>query len=166
MHFFDDTLKSIQSNWQERPVSEQRILGVVGVLMVLCIAYFFVIEPVVDYRDKQHTLLSQKKKIHAQSVPLVERIQARTLSASSDDGSAGLARVIDQSLQQYNLSMRDFQRGRDGDARVRFKDVDFPSTIKWLYDIEHNKNIIIDELSISSPQDTHLLLVNLRVKKG
>ncbi|MGS2718576.1 type II secretion system protein GspM [Eionea flava] len=165
MHFFDNTSENLKSNWQERSTSEQRIIVIVGMLAVICLGYFFIIEPVMDYRDKQHRLLSQKTKVYTQAVPLVSRIKSRTSVVAGEEDAGGLAKIMDDSLQQYNLSMRGFQPGRNGDARLRLRDVDYKSTIQWLYDIEYNRNIVIDELSISSSQDTNLLLVNVRVKK-
>lgn len=165
MDFFDQKIESIQSDWQQRPASEQRIISVVSVLALLCAAYFFIVEPLAEYRDKQQTRLVQKNKVYAQSQTLVQRIQARR-SAGNDEAGEGLAKMMDDSLRQYNLSMRGFQPGRNGDARLRLSDVDYASLVKWLYDIEYNKNIIIDELAITSSKDSNLLVVNVRVKKG
>lgn len=165
MSAFANMKENVKDNWQERSASEQRIITIVGALAAICIGYFFIVEPVMDYRDKQHRLLSQKTNIYAQAVPLANRIKSRTSVAADGEEAGGLATIMDDSLQQYNLSMRGFQPGRNGDARLRLRDVDYQSTIRWLYDIEYNRNIIIDELSISASQDTNLLLVNVRVKK-
>jgi general secretion pathway protein M len=164
MGLLDEKVQTLKNDWYERPEPERRILTIVGLLMLCCVVYFFLVEPVSAHRDKQHALLAAKTKVYTQAVPLVNRIKSR--SSVTDESSKGLAKMVDSTLQQHGLTMRGFQPGRKNDARLRLSDVNYSSLIQWLYEIEYQHNIIIEELSISPSKNNSLLLVNVRVKKG
>jgi general secretion pathway protein M len=132
--------------------------------MLCCAVYFLIVEPVEAYKEKQHRLLTIESNKYSRVVPLVKRIQAR--SSDSERLSGGLAKLIDTSLQESGLAMRGFQPGKNNDARLRLSDVPYESLMQWLYDLEYQHNVVIEEMSVSPSKETNLLLVNIRVKKG
>lgn len=161
---FDSQLENIKENWQGRPASEQNILTVVGVMMVCTLFYFFIVEPIEMWADKQERLLKSTMGEYSQVVKLVDRIQSQR---AVDGGvSDGLARLMDESLRKNGLTMSGFQPGKNNDARLRLSDAPYQSLMQWLYDVEYEKGITIDELSISPTKSVGVLLVNARVRKS
>jgi general secretion pathway protein M len=166
MSVFDSQLHRIKGDWQERPESERRVLTIVGVLMLVCAVYFLIVEPVEAYKEKQQRLLAAENNKYSRVVPLVERIKARSSDSDSGQLSGGLAKLIDNSLQENGLTMRGFQPGKNNDARLRLSDVPYESLVQWLYDLEYKHNVVVEEMSVSPSKETTLLLVNIRIKKG
>ncbi|MFT6101904.1 MAG: general secretion pathway protein M, partial [Candidatus Endobugula sp.] len=95
---------------------------------------------------------------------LVNRYQQQQQS-SDDKEIKGLAGVIDKSLQANGLTMRGFQPGQKNDARLRLSNVAYTDLAQWLYDVEYQYNMIIEELSISQAKTPGLLMANIRVRK-
>ncbi|MFT7387352.1 MAG: general secretion pathway protein M [Candidatus Endobugula sp.] len=160
----DSKIENIKESWQSRPASEKNILTVVGVMMMFTLFYFFIIEPIEMWREKQERLLSSTARESAQVLQLVERIKSQT--SVGVKASEGLAKVMDESLRKNGLTMSGFQPGKNNDARLRLSDVTYGPLMQWLYEMEYEKGITIDELSISPTQKRGRLLVNVRVRKA
>jgi len=161
---FDSQIENIKESWHGRSASEKNILTVVGVMMVFTLFYFFIIEPIEIWRDKQERLLSSTARETSQVLQLVERIKSQ--SSVEEKVSEGLAKMMDESLRKNGLTMSGFQPGKNNDARLRLSDVPFEPLMQWLYEMEYEEGITIDELSISPTKKIGRLLVNVRVRKA
>jgi general secretion pathway protein M len=153
----------LKENWYERPLSEKRILSAVAVLVVLSMFYLLIFDPIVTWREKEQKKLSANSRVYSQVVRLVERFEAQQSSGNNKD--EGLATLIDKSLQENGLAMRGFQPGRNNDARLRLSDVAYEPLVQWLYDIEYQHHVSIEELSVTQTKTPGLLIANIRVKK-
>jgi general secretion pathway protein M len=156
-------IEQLKENWYERPLSEKRILSVVAVLVVMSMFYLLVFDPIVTWREKEQKKLSANNRVYSQVVRLVERFEKQ--QSSETNANDGLAALIDKSLQDNGLAMRGFQPGRNNDARLRLSDVAYEPLVQWLYDLEYQHKISIEELSISQTKAPGLLIANIRVKK-
>jgi type II secretory pathway component PulM len=154
----------LQDNWHERPLGEKRILMVLAVSMVCVLFYLMVFDPMVTWREQEQKKLSVKNRTHTQVVRLVNRFQQQ--QSSSDEEIEGLASVIDKSLQANGLAMRGFQPGQKNDARLRLSNVAYTDLVQWLYDVEYQYKLIVEELSISQAKNPGLLMANIRVRKN
>ncbi|MFT6200886.1 MAG: general secretion pathway protein M [Candidatus Endobugula sp.] len=157
-------MTELQDNWHERPPGEKRILLLLGASVVCLLFYLLVLDPMVTWKEQEHKKLSAKNRIHLQVERLVNRYQQQQQS-SDDKEIKGLAGVIDKSLQANGLTMRGFQPGQKNDARLRLSNVAYTDLAQWLYDVEYQYNMIIEELSISQAKTPGLLMANIRVRK-
>jgi len=164
MSAFNAQVDRIKDDWQERPESERRVLTIVGVLMLICVVYFLIVDPIAAYQEKQKRLMTTESNVYSRVVPLVERI--KSLSSTSGQVQEGFASLIDSSLQKNGLTMRGFQPGKNNDVRLRLNDVPYESLVQWLYDLEYKHNVVIEEMSVSPSKETNLLLVSIRIKKA
>jgi len=157
-------MTALQDNWHERPLGEKRILLLLGTSIVCVLFYLLVFDPIVTWREQEHKKLSAKNRIHLQVERLVNRYQQQQKS-SDDKETKGLAGVIDKSLQANGLTMQGFQPGQKNDARLRLSNVAYTDLAQWLYDVEYQYNMIIEEFSISQAKTPGLLMANIRVRK-
>ncbi len=153
----------IVEDWNERPKSEKNIIIVVSGLMILTLLYLFVAEPLINWREKEQRSLVANTKVLSQVEGLVQRFENQ--KAAGAQAQKGLAQVIDQSLQANGLAMRGFQPGKNNDARLRLTNVKYEPLVQWLYDIEYQHKLVIEELSVSETKTQGLLLANIRVRQ-
>jgi type II secretory pathway component PulM len=157
-------LESIKDNWQQRPSSEQRVLILVAVLMICSAFYLLVADPLMAWREKENKRVITSQREYTEMIPLVSRLQKQQSAGVAV--TEGLAGQIDKSLQENGLSMRGFQPGQNNDARLRLSDVNYESLIQWLYDVEYNYSLTLEELSISQAKTAGLLMASIRVKQN
>lgn len=156
-------IESVKENWEERPLSEKRILAILGIFVVICLFYLLVVDTLVSWRAQEERQLLANQKIYTQVTRLAHRFEQQ--KAAPNANSEGLATVIDKSLQKNGLTMRGFQPGKNNDARLRLSDVAYEALVQWLYDVEYKHNITIEELSISQAKTAGLLMANIRVRQ-
>ena len=156
-------IENLKENWEERPLSEKRILAILGVLVVISVFYLLVVDTLVTWQAQEERKLLSNEKIYTQVTHLAHRFEQQ--KTASDTNSEGLATVIDKSLQENGLTMRGFQPGKNNDARLRLSDVAYEALVQWLYDVEYKHNITIEELSISQAKTAGLLIANIRVRQ-
>ncbi len=157
-------LDSLKENWNERPSSEKNILIVVGVFFICSLFYLLVYDPLVTLRDQQKSKLSAQERQYSQVVRLVDRYQQQQSTPKAL--SEGLAGLIDKSLQDNGLAMQGFQPGQNNDARLRLTNIRYESLIQWLYDIEYEYKMTIEELSLTQVEKTGLLTANVRLTQS
>lgn len=154
---------NLRDNWRQRVLSEKIILSVVGIFLLLFVFYLATYEPLVNWKNAEKKRLESRQTIQLEVTQLVQQLKSQ-----QDSGGVvaeGLATTIDATLQKNGLSMRGFQPGQNNDARLRLSDVKYESLAEWLYEIEYNNPIAIEELSIGQGQSAGLLTVNVRVKQ-
>ena len=156
-------IENIKDNWTERPLSEKRILLVVGVFTIVCLFYLLVVDSLVSWREHEAKKLVANQKIYAQVSRLVSRFEQQ--NNTENNVSSGLATIIDESLQANALAMRGFQPGKNNDARLRLSDVSYDALMQWLYDIEYKHHMTIEEISIAQTKTAGVLTANVRVRQ-
>ena len=158
------TWSNLLDNWQQRPVKEQLIIAVVGVMLICTLLYLLVFDPIVNWRAQEVKRLAANERLSTQVNSLVERYQARQSSGGASR-SEGLAVLVDKSLREHNLSMQGFQPGKKNDARLRLSNVAYQPLTQWLYDLEYRYGVSVEELTISQAKSPGLLMASVRLKQ-
>lgn len=156
-------MEKLIDNWKERPPSERMILAALAVMMVCTLLYLLVFDPLISWREREQSRLKGNERKLVQVEGLVKRFEQQP--AEGEQSAEGLASLIDASLRKNSLTMRGIQPGKNNDARLRLSNVPYESLTQWLYDLEYNHQISIEELNISQAKSQGLLMVNIRVKK-
>lgn len=156
-------LQICKDNWDERSVSDKKILFLVAILLLLSLFYLMLFEPLITWRKEEQKNFDINTKVYDQVERLVSRFQQQ--DALNENPDAGLAATVDVSLQKNNIAMKGFQPGQDNTARLRLANVSYESLVQWLYDIEYVHNITIEELSIAKTKADNLLMVNVRLRQ-
>ena len=156
-------MESFIENWQQRSSSEKVTLAGVAALVVLGLFYLFVFDPIVSWQQQEKKRLVVNERVLGEVTALAKRFDTQANVGTEND--TGLASMIDSSLQKNNLTMRGFQPGKKNDARLRLSNVAYDSLTQWLYDLEYQHNIAIEELSVTQAKTPGLLMVSVRVRK-
>ena len=156
-------MNSLIENWQQRDHSEKIILIIVGVFLLLSLLYLLIFKPIAEWRIQLNKQQSANEKTLLEVNRLVSRYQQRL---SSDESSVtGLASIIDDSLQKNNLTMRGFQPGKNDDARLRLSNVPYESLMQWLYAMEYEEKLTVEELTMSQAKTPGLLMVSVTISQ-
>ena len=149
--------------WEAHDSREQIILGACGVALILFLFYTLAVQPVIDWRTTEQDRLARALSESAEVKELVARVKAVKQAGGAVKPHENLAQLINRSLTKNQLVMRGFQPGSKNDARLRLEDVAYSSLIQWLYDLEYQHGINIEDLSLTPSKISGRLMVSVRV---
>lgn len=149
--------------WDAHDTREQMILGGTGLALVLFLFYVLAVQPVLDWRATEKDRLSQVLAESIEVKQLVARIKSSKQAGGVVKSSGSLAQLINNSLTENKLVMKGFQPGSKNDARLRLENVAYSSLAQWLYDLEHQHGINIEDLSLTPAKFSGRLMVSVRV---
>jgi len=153
----------ILSWWEEHSPRDQMIIAVGGFIAAVILFFLFFISPVMDWHAQEKKRLVQAKEDVSEVQSLAARVQANKKSAGNKKGGQTLAVLIDSSIQKNELVMRGFQPGSKKDARLRLENAPYPALTQWLYDLEYQHKVKIEDLSLTPSKLAGRLMVSLRV---
>lgn len=136
------------NKWQQFNLREQAILLLGAAIVGVFLLWFALLKPVQTAVERQqllnqagHSSLQRVRQLAAQ----LQQLQSNTIGESRD---GDLVQLVDSSLRQNNLRMSGFQPGSDGSVSLRFDNVRYEGLLQWLYEMEINQGVVVEELSL------------------
>ena len=158
-------MDKLLNKWHSFESREQVMLMLLAVAMGIFLIVMLVIVPLHNWRaSEEQRLLSSSNELNRVR-ELVAQIKAKEAAPARNPNQQNLAVVIDNSLRKNDLVMRGFQPGANQDARLRLENAAYPDLAQWLYDLEYEHGINIQELSLTPARVSGRLMVNLRVSR-
>jgi len=156
-------MDKIISWWEEHDPREQMMIAVGGFVAAVILFFLFAISPVMDWHAQEKKRLQQTKADVSEVQTLAARVQAKKTAGNNKKGSQTLAVLIDNSIRENDLVMRGFQPGSKKDARLRLENAPYPALAQWLYDLEYQHKVKVEDLSLTPSKLAGRLMVSLRV---
>lgn len=151
--------------WHNFPPREQMMLMVLGIALVIFLILMLVIVPLQNWRTTEEQRFVNSTNELNRVRELVAQIKAKEAAPTQNANQQSLAVLIDNSLRKNDLVMRGFQPGSNQDARLRLENAAYPDLAQWLYDLEYEHGVNIQELSLTPARVSGRLMVNLRVSR-
>ena len=158
-------MDKLLDKWHSYQPREQMMLMLLGLAMVVFIILMLVVVPLQNWRESEAQRLTNSTNELNRVRELVAQIKAKEAKPARNANQQSLAVVIDNSLRKNDLIMRGFQPGSNQDARLRLENAAYPDLAQWLYDLEYEHGINIQELSLTPARVSGRLMVNLRVSR-
>jgi general secretion pathway protein M len=136
------------NRWRQYNLREQAMLLLGAALVGAFLFWFALLKPVQSAVERQQ-LLNQASQSSLQRVrQLAAQLQQLQSSGSGESRGGDLIQLVDSSLRQNNLRMSGFQPGSDGSVSLRFDNVLYGGLLQWLYEMEINQGVVVEELSL------------------
>ena len=158
---------NIKARWQQFDRRQQTTLLVGAVAIALYLLWFAVVSPLQQLVDKQQL----RNQSAVESLGSVRQLAAecQVLKKQGDKqraGSANLSQLVDRSVRKNRLKMSGFQPGSDGSVSLRFEQAPFENLMQWLYELDANHGVTVDELAIRPLQTAGAISATVRLKQG
>lgn len=143
--------------WQGLAKREQALVGFMGVMMVVAMIYFFVLEPLFSgassYRER--VSVAEKNLDYMKRVaPTLKQAQSggpRTDQSGSADRT--LLSIVDQTTKQFELTTRGSTASGSNKLRVQFPDSSFNAMVGWLGELHAKHGVQIDAVNLIREDD-------------
>lgn len=151
--------------WEQHDPREQMIIAIGGAVAAVILFILFIVIPVMDWHGQEKKRLELAKEDLLEVQSLVARVQANKKSGSQNRGKQSLAVLIDKSIRKNELVMKDFRPGSRKDARLRLENAAYPGLAQWLYDLEYQHKVTIEDLALTPSKLAGRLMVSVRVSQ-
>ena len=158
-------LNKLQTLWREQSPKDQIYLIVGTVIISLFLLWIGLCQPLMEWRDQQQQRLDNLTRTLDTVELLASQLQRQSQANPSVSSKNNLAEIVDTSLRDNNLRMKGFQPGRNGEVRLSLEDAAYKPLMQWLYDLEYQHDIQIQELNLAQTQTAGLLTVSLSISK-
>lgn len=160
-------MEAIQQWFNNLKRSEQQILFVGGVLVLLYLLYVLLWQPTSAGIER----LQQHNVVAAEQLQSVRALAAEYKQLKGSDGGGrsnnfNLQTLIDNTVSRNQLHVKRMQPSASGDVQVRFENAVFNKVVAWLYDLEVANGVVVKDLSINPGNGSGLVNVSVRLRKG
>lgn len=137
--------------WQGLEQRERTLVSSMGVMMVIAMVYFFVLEPLfsgaTSYRERVATAetdLDYMKRV----APALKQARGTSRGEQRPNGNRTLLSIVDQTTKQFNLTTRSSTQSGTDKIRVQFPDSSFNAMIGWFGELHTKHNVQIDAVNL------------------
>ena len=146
---------------------EQTILLIGGVAVFVYLLWKVLLVPVADWRDRQaNANIAVNQSLGRVELLAAQLERAREEERQGGDGDSSLSSLVDSSLRANSLNMSGFQPGTGGQVRVRLDEVPYDRFIQWLYDMEYQHGVGVEDFSMAGTSEEGRVTVNIRLQKN
>lgn len=161
-------MNKIQQHFKHLRKQEQLTLAGCILLLAAYLVYFLLWSPLAENRQRLENQYLQSRQT-LQNVGMLAqeyRVLANNGAAKTPKEKTNLSILADRSAAQHKLIIKRYQPSATGGAQVRFENVAFVNVIAWLYEMEALHRVTLQDLSITSGNDSGMVNVSVRLSRN
>ena len=148
--------------WNERTPRERNILIAGGLLLLLLLVWFVLVDPALDGRARWQKDLPALRADYAQMQSLAQ--QASNVPAATGAAKPADRATIERSLNDAGLKPQSLNVG-DELVRARFTDVSFSALTDWLQRAQRDSRLVVSEASVNARERIDRVDASVSLKK-
>lgn len=142
--------------WQGLEARERLLVSAMGVMMVVAMIYFFVLDPLFSgansYRERV-TVAEKNLDYMKRVAPTLKQAQGTTRTSDAGSANRSLLSIVDQTTKQFNLTTRGSTASGANKLRVQFPDSSFNAMISWFGELHAKHGVQIDAVNLTREDD-------------
>ena len=144
-------LVNAKNKWEALEAREQQSLKILGVALVVFLAYFLLWLPAQSYMKDSERLLQER----ADLLGLVQ--SSRAILASQSNSTQGSATILNSQqlvstvtnlAKKQQLSLKRFEPSGENKVKVWVEDVSFDVLVSWLSALESSVSVKVEQISV------------------
>lgn len=157
-------MDSIKLYWNDRDPKEQLIIGALAIACVVVLLWIIIYMPISKWRATEQAQASAQANNLTEVSLLAGQLKARN-NGESQQESAELTEIVDRSLRNNSIKMRNINPGKDSTVRVTLEDTTYEPLIQWLYDLEYKEQVQVLDIKIRQNSSGLLSVNNILLRK-
>ncbi len=145
--------------WQGLAPREQGLVSAMGVMIVIAMVYFFVLEPLFSgassYRERVAAAEANLEYMKRVS-PALKQAGGSSQTSQAQPGSGGrtLISIVDQTTTRFQLEPRGSTQSGQDKLRIQFDDSSFNALVSWFAELHTRYNVQVDAANLTREEDT------------
>jgi general secretion pathway protein M len=134
--------------WQQLKISEQRLVAVMGVV-VICILFFSLIwQPLVEDINKTQNKIARQQLLLTVVQDGTQRYQQAKRNGTSSQSKGSLSSIVNQSAGRNNITIARLLPQED-DLQVWIDEVPFSQLLGWLEYLANKEGLLVKSIDLS-----------------
>lgn len=144
-------LVNARNKWEALEAREQQSVKMLGIALVLFLAYFLLWVPAQSYMKDSERLLQERADLLA-LVQSSRSVLASQASSSQGSGtilnSQQLVSTVTNLAKKQQLSLKRFEPSGENKVKVWVEDVSFDVLVSWLSALEASVSVKVEQISV------------------
>jgi general secretion pathway protein M len=134
--------------WQQLKISEQRLVAVMGVV-VICILFFSLIwQPLLEDFDNTQNKIKRQQLLLSVVQEGTQRYQQAKRNGASTQSKGSLSSIVNQSAGRNKITIARLQPQTD-DLQVWIDEVPFSQLLDWLEYLANKEGLLVKSIDLS-----------------
>lgn len=134
--------------WQQLKNSEQRLVALMGCVVVLILFYSVVWQPLVNNISKSEQKLARQQALLTFVQESTQRYKLSQKSGTSARSSGSLSSIVNRSAARNSISIARLQPQGE-DLQIWIDEVPFTQLLSWLEFLANNEGLIVKSIDLS-----------------
>jgi len=134
--------------WQQLKSSEQRLVAIMGCVVVIFLFYFVVWQPLGNNISKTQQKLARQQALLTFVQESTQRYQQSKKSGASARSNGSLSSIVNRSANRHSISIARLQPQGD-DLQVWIDEVPFTQLLTWLEFLANNEGLLVKNIDLS-----------------
>lgn len=137
--------------WQQLKSSEQRLVAILGFVVVLFLFYGLLWQPLVNNINKTEQKLARQQALLTFVQESTQRYQQSKKSGASTRSNGSLSSIVNRSAGRNNISIARLQPQGE-DLQVWIDEVPFTQLLSWLEFLANNEGLLVKSIDLSKAE--------------
>lgn len=152
--------------WQQLKKSEQRLVTIMGIVVVLFLFYSLVWQPLENNLNKTQQKLVSQKSLLTWVQESTQRYEQAKKNGMATQSSGSLSSIVNRSSSRHNISIARLQPQGE-DIQVWIDEVSFSQLLNWLEFLANNEGLLVKSIDLSKADRKGVVKVRrLQLGKG
>ena len=152
--------------WQQLKSSEQRLVAIMSLVVVLFLFYSIIWQPLVNNTQKIQQKLVSQQVLFTWVQESTQRYQQSQKRAASAVSNGSLSSIVNGSAGRNNISIARLQPQGE-DLQVWIDEVPFIQLLSWLEFLANNEGLVVKSIDLSKAERNGVVRVRrLQLGKG
>ena len=147
-----------------RDRSEQKIISVVGAVVVFALLWAYVWKPVADWRElEQNRQQNAQQTLDWLNANKDAAVSAANTKVTSGQGARALIPIINRAAKAQQLALNSLAPDSNGVVGVVLQGQSFNKIISWIAQLEENNNVFVQRANFDQQGTTGYVNAQLRL---
>lgn len=152
--------------WQQLKSSEQRLVAIMSLVVVVFLFYSLVWQPLVNNINSTQQKLVRQQALYTWVQESTQRYQQSKKSGRTTRSNGSLSSIVNSSAGRNNISLARLQPQGE-DLQVWIDEVPFTQLLSWLEYLANNEGLLVKSIDLSKADRNGVVRVRrLQLGKG
>jgi len=134
--------------WQQLKSAEQRLVAILGVVVIVFVFFSFIWQPLNENIDKTQQKIARQQSLLTLVQEGTQRYQQAKKNGASTKSKGSLSSIVNRSAGRNNISIARIQLQGD-DLQVWIEEIPFSQLLNWLEFLANKEGLLVKSIDLS-----------------
>lgn len=159
-------MEALKTWWADASPRDQMSVLVLGVFLLIYIAFNYVLMPVVEMKDKQVNRVEAQSAAYERVKNLAAQVKSKNEGNASGPSKSSIEKIVERSFSQHGLRVTGFDASGRSGIRVRFEQAEYSKLLAWMHDMEIAQGLRFKDVSVANSNNPGKVTASILIQKN